>query len=174
MGDSAMTVVAILVAVIIMGVFPLMAMANEKDKTANLSAETATTEFVNTIRTTGKITLNDYNNYVSRLSATGNSFDTEITVQVLDENPSKKVTTGDQIGDNVYYTKYTTQIIEELASNPGGVIQLKEGDIVSVSAENTNITIAQQLRNFMYKVTGNSSSVITAEASGMVTTTGTN
>jgi len=172
MGDSAMTVVAILVAVIIMGVFPLMAMANEKDETANLSAQTATTEFVNNIRTTGKITLNNYDNYVSRLAATGNSYDTEITVQVLDENPSKKTTTATVIGDNVYYTKYTTQILEELASNP--VIQLKEGDIVSVSAENTNITIAQQLRNFMYKVTGNSSSAITAEASGMVTTTGTN
>lgn len=174
MGDSAMTVVAILVAVVIMGVFPLMAMANEKDETANLSAQTATTEFVNNIRTTGKITLNNYDNYVSRLAATGNSYDTEITVQVLDENPSKKTTTATVIGDNVYYTKYTTQIEEELASNPGGVIQLKEGDIVSVSAQNTNITIAQQLRNFMYKVTGNSSSAITAEASGMVTTTGTN
>ena len=172
MGDSAMTVVAILVAVVIMGVFPLMAMANEKDETANLSAQTATTEFVNNIRTTGKITLNNYDNYVSRLAATGNSYDTEITVQVLDENPSKKTTNATVIGDNVYYTEYTTQILEKLASNP--VIQLKEGDIVSVSAQNTNITIAQQLRNFMYKVTGNSSSAITAQASGMVTTTGTN
>lgn len=173
MGDSAMTVVAIIVAVIIMGIFPLMAMANEKDSTSNLAVQTATTEFVNTIRTTGKITSNDYDNYVSRLAATGNSYDTEITVQVLDENPAKKTTTGTTIGDNVYYTKYTTQIEEELAGNPGGIIQLKEGDIVSVKAENTNTTIAQQLRNFMYKVTGNSSSVITAEASGMVTTTGT-
>ena len=171
MGDSAMAVVAIIVAVIIMGVFPLMAMANEKDKTANLSAQTATTEFVNNIRTTGKITANDYNNYVSTLAATGNSFDTEITVQILDENPAKKVTTGTTIGDNVYYTKYTTQILKEL--NDKNVITLKEGDIVSVSAENTNITIAQQLRNFMYKVTGNNSSTIAAEVSGMVTTSGT-
>lgn len=174
MGDSAMAVVAILVAVVIMGVFPLMAMANEKDKTSAITVQTATTEFVNNIRTTGKITLNDYNNYVSRLGATGNSYDTEITVQVLDENPAKKETTTTQIGDNVYYTKYTTQILEDLENSPAKVMQLKEGDIVSVSAQNTNSTIANQLRNFMYKVTGNSSSTITAEASGMVTTTGTN
>ncbi|MCI9063641.1 MAG: hypothetical protein HFJ17_03460 [Clostridia bacterium] len=171
MGDSAMTVVAIMVAVVIMGVFPLMAMANEKDKTAELAAQTATTEFVNNIRTTGKLTSNDYDNYVSTLAATGNSYNTELTLQVLDENPAKKTTTGTTIGDNVYYTKYTTQIVEELGSS--GKITLKEGDIVSVKAENTNITIAQQLRNFMYKVTGNSSSTIAAEASGMVTTAGT-
>ena len=171
MGDSAMSVIAIIVAVIIMGIFPLAAMATEKDKASTLTAQTATTEFVNTIRTTGKITSNDYNNYVSTLAATGNSYNTEITVQVLDENPAKKTTTGTVIGDNVYYTKYTTQVVEELNTD-SGIINLKEGDIVSVSAENTNITIAQQLRNFMYKVTGNSSSAITAEASGMVTTTG--
>lgn len=171
MGDSAMTVVAIMVAVVIMGVFPLMAMANEKDKTAELAAQTATTEFVNNIRTTGKLTSNDYDNYVSTLAATGNSYNTELVIQVLDENPAKKTTTGVTIGDNVYLTKFTTQNLEDLSKD--GKITLKEGDIVSVKAENTNITIAQQLRNFMYKVTGNSSSTIAAEASGMVTTTGT-
>ena len=78
------------------------------------------------------------------------------------------------IGDNVYYTQYTTQIIDTLNSSAsGGKMQLKEGDIISVKAYNTNVTIAQQLRNFMYKVTGNSSSAIAAEASGMVTTSGT-
>jgi len=174
MGDSAMAVIAILVAVVIMGIFPLMAMANEKDKTANISAQTATTEFVNDIRTTGKITATNYENYVAKLAAGGNSYDTEITIQVLDENPAKKESTGTVIGDNVYYTMYTTQIVEVLTSNPNAVMQLKEGDIVSVKAQNTNITIAQQFRNFMYKVTGNSSSAITAEASGIVTTMGTN
>ena len=49
---------------------------------------------------------------------------------------------------------------------------LKEGDIISVTVENTNVTIGQQLRNFMYKVTGNNSSAVTASASGIVTTNG--
>ena len=97
--------------------------------------------------------------------------DVKEDIQVLDENPSKKTTTGTVIGDNVYYTKYTTQVMDELSTSKR--IQLKEGDIISVKVENTNTTIAHQLRNFVYKVTGNSSSTITAEASGMVTTTGT-
>lgn len=171
MGDSAMAVVAIIVATIIMGVFPLMAMANQTDKTSNLAVQTATTEFVNNVRTTGTLRITDYENFTSTLVATGNSYNTEISIQVLDENPAKKTTSGTTIGDNVYYTKYTTQVMDELST--GKRIQLKEGDIISVKVENTNTTIAHQLRNFIYKVTGNSSKTITAEASGMVTTTGT-
>ena len=171
MGDSAMAVVAIIVATIIMGVFPLMAMANQTDKAANLEVQTATTEFVNSVRTTGTLKMSDYDSFASTLAATGNSYDTEISIQVLDDNPAKKTTVGTTIGDNVYYTKYTTQVLEELAKSN---MILKEGDIISVKVENTNTTIAHQLRNFMYKVTGNNSATITAEASGMVTTTGTN
>ena len=167
MGDSAMTVVAIIVATIIMGVFPLMAMANQTDNTTNLTVQTATTEFVNKVRATGVLTYNDYENFVSTLAATGNSYDISIEAQIADGNLAKKEGTS---SDSIYYTKYSTQVMEELKSN--GKMALKEKDVISVTVENTNTTIAQQLRNFMYKVTGNSSSTITAEATGMVTTTG--
>ena len=173
MGDSAMAVVAIIVATIIMGIFPLMTMANQTDKTANLTVQTATTNFVNNIRTTGTLKMSDYDNFNATLAATGNSYNTEIIIQVLDENPAKKSTIGPEIGNNVYYTKYTTQVIEELTQKgDNGSINLKEGDIVSIKVENTNTTIAHQLRNFMYRVIGNNTATITAEASGMVTTTG--
>ncbi len=167
MGDTAMTVVAIFLAAILMFVFPLMTMADKKDDVSTLSIQTATIEFTDNIRKTGKLTQDEYDNFVLTLASTGNSYDVEITVQVLDENPAKKQDSGKTtIGDNVYYTMYTTQVLDSLPLN------LKEGDIVSVSVENTNITISQQLRNFMYKVTGNSSSTVAAASSGMVSTTG--
>ena len=170
MGDSAMVVVAIFLAAILMFVFPLMTMADKKDDVTTLAVQTATTEFVDDIRTTGKITKEKYDNFVQTLAATGNSYDVEITTQILDDNPAKKETNVSmKIGDNVYYTKYTTQILDELKK--GNVI-LKEGDMVSVEVKNTNITIAQQLRNFMYKVTGNDSAEITASDSGIVTSNG--
>ena len=168
-----MAVVAIIVAVVIMGVFPLWAMANETDKTANVAVQTATTDFTNNVRTTGTLKLQDYENFMSTITATGNSYDAEIEIQVLDDNPKKKVNNGGTvIGDNVYYTEYTTQVIEEISNESRPYKTLKEGDMISVKVKNTNTTIAQQLRNFMYKVTGNSSSAVVAEASGMVTTTG--
>ena len=172
MADSAMTVVAIFLAAILMFIFPLMTMADNTDEVTTLTVQTATEEFTDNIRVTGQLTQDDYDSFLLTLSSTGNSYDVEITVQVLDENPSKKTTSETQtIGDNVYYTLYTTQVLEELADDDGTLV-LKEGDIVSVSVENTNTTIAMQLRNFMYKVTGNSSSSIAASASGIVTVTG--
>ena len=176
MGDSAMAVVAIFLAAILMFVFPLMTMADKKDDVSTLAVQTATNDFTDSIRTTGVITQDKYDNFVQTLAATGNSYEVEMSVQKLDENPAKKTTSVDgTIGDNIYYTMYTSQILEAIAptpTNPNQALVLKEGDIVSVNVKNTNVTIGQQLRNFMYKVTGNNSSTVAASASGIVTTNG--
>ena len=53
-----------------------------------------------------------------------------------------------------------------------GKLLLKEGDIVTITIKNKNETIGMQLRNFMYKVTGNNSATLTASATKMVTANG--
>ena len=166
MGDSAVTIIAIFLAAILMFVFPLMTMADKSDDVSQLSVQTATTDFTNKIRTTGYISQEDYDNFILTLASTGNSYEAEITVQKLDQNPAKK-NSGDTtaIGQNVYYTMYTKQVLDSLP------LSLTEGDIVSVNVQNTNTTIAGQLRNFMYKVTGNSTGNIVAQESGIVTKT---
>lgn len=169
MGDSAMTVVAIFLAAILMLIFPLMMTADKKDDVTTLEVQTATQEFLDKVRNTGKISQEDYDSFVSTLAATGNSYKVDLEVKVLDENPAKKETTLTVIGENTYYIKYTTQVLDEIN---GDVMNLKEGDIVSVKVENTNFTIGEQLRNFFYRVTGNNSITIAAEASGIVTTNG--
>ena len=169
MGDSAVTIIAIFLAAILMFVFPLMTMADKSDDVSQLSVKNATTDFTNKIRTTGYISQEDYDNFILTLASTGNSYEAEITVQKLDQNPAKK-SSGDTttIGQNVYYTMYTTQVLDSLP------LTLTEGDIVSVNVQNTNTTIAGQLRNFMYKVTGNSTGNIIAQESGIVTKTTSN
>lgn len=170
MGDSAMVIVAIFLAAILMFVFPLMTMADKKDDVSVKEAQNATTEFVDKIKTTGLITQSDYDNFTTALAATGNAFDINIEVQRLDENPAKKQTSVyTTIGDNVYYTIYTTQILDTIKDSN---LALNEGDIVSVSVENTNVTIGQELRNFLYRVTGNKSGTVTASDSGIVTKNG--
>ena len=166
MGDSAVTIIAIFLAAILMFVFPLMTMADKSDDVSQLSIQTATTDFTNKIRTTGYISQDDYDNFVLTLASTGNSYNAEITVQKLDQNPAKKESgSTTTIGQNVYYTMYTTQVLDSLP------LSLTEGDIVSVNVQNTNTTIAGELRNFMYKVTGNSTGNIVAQESGIVTKT---
>ena len=172
MGDSLITVVAIFLAAILMFVFPLMSLAERTDDISELAVQTATTEFVDDVRTTGKMTLEDYEAYLSEISATGNSFDVEILIQQLDENPGKKTTQADstKIGENLYYNIYTTQVEEQLDST--GRITLKEGDLITITAKNTNQTISQMLRNFFYMISGNDSYQIAGQHSGVVSVNG--
>ena len=174
MGDSLITIIAIFLAAILMFVFPLMSLSERTDDISQLSVQTATDEFVDNIRTTGKITLDDYEKYLQTISATGNSFEIEMVVYQLDENPGVKVTQAEmtKIGENVYYNIYTSQVEEKL--NENGRMKLKEGDMVSVTVKNTNQTIAQLLRNFFYQVAGDDSYQIAAKKSAVVTVNGSN
>ncbi len=173
MGDSLITIIAIFLAAILMFVFPLMSMSERTDDVSQLAVQTATTEYVDTIRTTGKMTLDNYDKYMETITATGNSFEVDMQVQVLDENPGVKTTQAEmtKIGENLYYNLYTSQIEEKLQSN--GKITLKEGDLVSVTVRNTNQTISQLLKNFFYQLAGNDTYQIAAQHGGMVTVNGT-
>ena len=172
MSDTLVTVVAIGLAAILMFVFPLMTMSDRTDDVSQLTVDTATTEFVDEIRTTGKITQDKYSQFVETIGSTGNTYDVEMELQVLDENPGKKTTqtTRDKIGENVYYSVYTSKIKDKLEKD--GVYKVKEGDIVSVNVKNTNQTLSQQLKNFFYKVVGNNTYTIAASHGGIVTATG--
>ena len=177
MGDSLTTIIAIFLAAILMFVFPLMALSERTDDISELSVKTATSEFVDNVRTTGKLTLEDYDKFLQTITSTGNSFNISMEAQILDENPGVKTTQAEttKIGENVYYTLYTTQIEEKLMSdtNPTHSLSLKEGDRFAVTVENTNTTIAQTLRNFLYKIAGNNTYQIAAQYAGIVTVNGT-
>lgn len=173
MGDSLITVVTILLAAILMFIFPMMAMAERTDDVSQLTVQTEIAEFVNTARTTGKITASDYDNLVADLYATGNTYDITMELQVKDENPGKTNALGvdeSKIGEDIYYSVYTSQILDELDKE--GVKYMKEGDQLTVKASNTNNTISQMLKNFFYSLSGNDTYSIVGSASGIVTATG--
>lgn len=172
MSDSTITIIAIFVAAVLMFIFPLMAMSDRTDDMSQLSVQTATTEFVDNVRTTGVLSLADYEKYVQSISATGNNYDVQLEVKILDENLGKKAaqTAASKIGENVYYSLYTSQIMDEL--NKSSTMTLKEGDFFSASAKNTNATISQQLKNAFYKVSGNDTYSVSAQHGGIVTVNG--
>lgn len=171
MGDTLITITAIALAAILMFVFPLMTMSDRTDDVTNLAVQTSTTDFVDDVRTTGKLTMEKYSKFIENISSTGNTYDVEMELQVLDENPGKKTTqaSASKIGEDVYYTMYTSQILESINSKP---LTLKEGDMFSASVKNTNTTLSQQLKNFLYSVTGNDTYTIAAQHAGMVTANG--
>ena len=172
MGDTLITVIAIVLAAVLMFVFPLMTMGDRADDITQATVDAATREFVDNVCTKGKITPEDLTTFRQKINSTGYLYVVEIQVKVLDENPSKKSVqvSRDKIGENLYYTIYTTQVEEQLSSK--GRINLKEGDIITVTVKNTNQTIAQLLRNFFYVITGNDSYQIVGQHTGIVAVNG--
>ncbi len=172
MSDTFITVIAIALAAVLMFIFPLMTISDRTDDVAQLTVETATTEFVDNIRSTGKITKAKYDEYIETITSTGNTYDVQMEIQIKDENLGKKVsqTQSDKIGENGYYSIYNAQI--EPIIERDGVYKCQEGYIVSVSARNTNQTVSQQLKNFFYTVTGNEAYTIAAQHAGIVTANG--
>lgn len=172
MGDSVMSVIAIFLAAILMFVFPLMSTADRSDDISQQAVQAATVEFVDNIKSTGKITLDRYEAFYNTIAATGNSFDVEMKVQVMDENSNKKTTqvASAKVGENYSFSEFTTQITKQMDKE--GAYKLKEGDIVSVTVRNTNKTISQILKNFLFKVTGNGNYNIVGKHSGIVNVNG--
>ena len=174
MSDTLITIIAIFLAAVLMFVFPLMSVSERNDDIAELGVQAATTEFVNKVKTSGVVTEENYSSFKQTLNATGNTFDVEVELKILDENLTSKVGQAnlEKIGENVYYSVYTSQM-EEVLNNPQKrKYILKEGDMISVNVKNTNKTLAQMLKDFFYSVTGDSTYQIAAHASAMITTNG--
>jgi hypothetical protein len=172
MSDSLIMIIGIMLAAILMFIFPMMTLAERNDDVTQLAVYTATADFVDSVSSKGVITNDEYSAFVQTLAATGNLYDIDIQIYNLDEYVGKKVswTEGTVIGENAYTIDHTTQVMNDIDAN--GQRNLKEGDKVSVAVKNTNTTIAQMLRSFLYKLTGASPYEIYAEHTRVVTSTG--
>lgn len=168
MKDIPITIGAIVLTVIVIIVIPVMTMADRFDTTAQTEVDAIVSDFVEEVRTTGKLTQEKYSQLTTNLNSLGYTFDVEMEIKALDENQRKKAsqTAKDKIGENSYYSYYTSQIEEQLNNNRS--ITLVSGSIVSVKVINTNPTMAQQMKNFMYKVVGNDTALIVSSKAGMV------
>lgn len=157
MSDTLITIISIFLAAILMFIFPLMSVSERNDDIAQTVVQTATSDFVDDIATSGAIKASSYEAYQSKIQATGNTYDIEMEVQHLDENPGKKaaVTSGSLVGENVRYSTFTTEILDKMYpdGSPSQDYILKKGDNIIVTAKNTNRTMAQMLRTTFYRVT---------------------
>ena len=175
MSDTLITIIAIFLAAILMFIFPLMSVSERNDDIAQSVVQTATSEFVDKIAISGVIRPSDLEAYQDKIATTGNTYDLEIEIQKLDENPGKKsVIAGyDLVGENVRYSIYTSDVLSEMYKEDGEHnYALNKGDNVIITVKNTNTTIAQILRSAFYKVTGKGTYQVAASASSMVVNSG--
>lgn len=185
MEDTVISIIGIMVAAILMFIVPFVLIADRGDDIAQLTVSTLTTEFASNIIKTGVLTEEGYQQYLDLLATTGNAYDVEIELEILDENTAKKTvidSTTPVIGKNSYYSVYTTQIEELLTKsdladdgiyNNSGRIMLKEGDGISVMAKNSSKTLSQAIKNVYYAVKGEEVHIIVATSTGTISMNGT-
>lgn len=181
MEDITTSIIGIFIAAIIMFIVPLILISDRADDIAQLTAQTATINFVDNVIKSGKITNNDYEDFRSLLATTGNVYDVDMELKILDTNSSKQYTlslSNGESGKNTYYSIFTTTIEEKLAKTYDtsledmGAIILKEGDVFSVTVKNDSLTLSQSLKNVYYKLRGENLNIIAATASETVAING--
>lgn len=170
MSDTFITIVAIITVALVMFIFPLMATANQNDDITQTAVQALVSDFVNEAAKEGKITASNYNEFIQKLNATGNSYKVDLEVFVLDDNPGGKGPNSDAIGENIGYSVFNNAIKSELETS--GVYKLKQGDYIKVKVNNTSITFGTQVKNFLYSIIGQDTIAIEASSSALVTTTG--
>lgn len=173
MEDTSISIIGIVIATILMFLVPFFLLADRNDDVSQLIAQTATASFVDNVLKTGRITLDDYQKLVDDLNNSGVVFEVDMEVKILDKNVSQLYTKNNNgIGNNEYYSLYTSQIEDKLYNNSSEKVVLKEGDRVSVTVKNSGKTLSQTLKNIYYTVTGEELHIIVATGSGMVAVNG--
>lgn len=171
MKNTFITILIIMLVVALLFIIPLLVTSQKVEKVSQLDIETLTSNFVDEIRITGKLTEDRYNKFLKSLSLTENTYDVNMEFKILDKNPDKSSTQmkNDKIGENVYHSIYTTQIEDTLQDeNQKNTYFLKEGDMISVTIRNTNLTLGHQIKDFAYKLAGNDTYNIVATKSAMI------
>ena len=179
MQNTATNVIAICLAATLLFVAPLVALTERNDNVVQENVELIVEQFVTDVQNTGVLTTSKYQELENSLAATGNTYDIEMEIQHLDENPGKKTTQANykKIGENVYYSEYTTQIQEQLVvgystDKSSGKISLKEGDRIVVNVKNTNETQAQTLKGSLLSFSNAGQYKIKASSTGMINVNG--
>ena len=170
MQNSTSTLIALFVAAVFLFVVPLVTLTTRNDNVVQEDVNLIVKEFVTDIKNTGVLTQEKYQSFQNKLAATGNTYNIDMEIKHLDENPGKKLTQANysKIGEDVYWSEYTSQIIETLESSNDSTITLKKGDRIYVSVSNQNSTAAQTLQISTLKIANDGEQVIKADDDGMV------
>ena len=175
MEETPSEIIGIFVGVALMFLVPFFLLADRNDDISQLVASNATSSFVENVIRTGTITAEDYSKYMQQLNESGNVYEVDMEIKILDKNYAQKATfDSGNIGQNKYYSIYTNQIEKQLDSENGvdRKIILKEGDIISVVAKNSSLTLSQSIRNIYYTIVGDDLHIIVATGSGIVAING--
>ena len=157
MEDSLSIVFAMIVSLILMFLFPMIDSWSLQDNLSYVVCYAATVDFVDTARNTGYISQELYDSFLSKLLATGNTYD--ITMEHREFNEDLKA----------YLNTYTYEILNDIEKgikdkdgNPQHVHKMDKQDYFYVTIKNTNRTQASLLSDFFSSSTGTNAKIAVA------------
>lgn len=145
MEDSLIVIFSIILAVILMFLFPIMDTWERQDDISYMSVYSSVVEFVDSARNLGYITTNMYDKFVQQVNATGNRYD--ITIE-----HRKRIYEIDSY-KNIYTTTIENELYKNNAKNDPAVnnkYEMTAGDYLYVSVKNTNKTQSTLLKDVLY------------------------
>ncbi|MGX4584459.1 hypothetical protein [Paenibacillus chitinolyticus] len=142
---------AVLIALLLLYLYPLAAAFDQQDDISELVALRATTSFVDAVRDKGGITPAMYNDFMAGLAATGNSFAVEMehgskTYVPVYDDPARPETFRDtyEIHYDAYYNAQMLPVLFPdntlTKDDPSRRYRMRAGDSFAVTVRNTNRT----------------------------------
>lgn len=163
MGDSLSKFVAIIIAVLILFIFPIKHEFERQDDTSRMFVLTETTRLVDSVRNLGYLNTKMYTEYTKRLAATGNIYDIELEHYhkvydpIADPNATPTPTPTDSPSKSNFKVGYegtfTDKILEKLYPNDDNADTtyiMSKGDYFAIRIKNKNKTTATRLQEMFY------------------------
>lgn len=158
--NSISKILAVLIAVLLLYLYPISAAFEQQDDISELVVLKATTTFVDAVRDKGFVSPTMYNDFMEAIGATGNTFDVQMEhgskkyVPVYDDPTRPETFRGSY---EVHYDAfYNAQILPILFPNstaekddPSRRYKLRVGDTFAVTVKNTNRTPGTILFDFL-------------------------
>jgi len=158
--NSILKVFAVIIAILLLYIFPISAAFDQQDDVSELVVLRATTSFVDAVRDKGFISPSMYNDFLQAIHATGNTFDVQMEhgqkryIPVYDD-PARPETFRNEY--EVHFDRfYNAQILHVLfpdsaagKDDPSRRYKLHAGDTFYVTVKNTNRTNGTILHDFL-------------------------
>ncbi len=146
MGDSLSIIFAVIVALIIMFIVPLVDAWELQDNLSYVVTYAAVTDFVDTVRNTGYISMDNYKSFMSALNSTGNTYAVSMEHRAFNSVISSDMIENTGKYMSAYLNTYTNNIMAQLQT---GVYKLDKYDYFYVTVKNTNRTQASIINNIV-------------------------
>ncbi|GGO07224.1 hypothetical protein [Saccharibacillus kuerlensis] len=170
---------AALLAVLLLFMYPLYEQARSQDKIANAIVQGAATHFIDSVRTKGYITPQMYEEFNTKLAATGNQYDVQLEHLHKRYNPDYNDPANPLTFQGSFTTFYdgfyTEQILAVLFPDNGRSPEdaarrytMEVGDYIGVKLKNVNRTAAVQLWDFLMNDNTEENAAVLMNYEGMI------